>query len=267
MKKTIVALMALCSVALADYTWTGGNGTITSTQWADESNWTLSGGSVWRSDGSGPGTTNSNMWDTIVLDGAGIVVDSISQEGWAPKYTVKNGAVATFNLVKMQGASNGFTIGDGSSLTLNVSGAYKDNTFTYNVADTGSLTINLQSPSGVNANGLSVFNVGTGGSVTLTAVGSVTLGGGTVNATLADAGDGYIVTRELISLSNVSFETYTYNFGEGWTAVDEITGANQYKIERTATGISVSYMAVPEPTTATLSLLALAGLAARRRRK
>ena len=69
--------------------------------------------------------------------------------------------------------------------------------------------------------------------------------------------------------------TETYNASEVdasnlfvvWTA-NPTNGAASGGTKITISGIDVSYTpAVPEPTTATLSLLALAGLAARRRRK
>ena len=50
-----------------------------------------------------------------------------------------------------------------------------------------------------------------------------------------------------------------------WTA-NPSTGAESNGAQVTISDIALSYTAVPEPTTATLSLLALAGLAARRRR-
>ena len=51
-----------------------------------------------------------------------------------------------------------------------------------------------------------------------------------------------------------------------WTA-NPSTGAESNGAQVTISDIALSYTAVPEPTTATLSLLALAGLAARRRRR
>ena len=51
-----------------------------------------------------------------------------------------------------------------------------------------------------------------------------------------------------------------------WTA-NPSTGAESNDATVTISNIALNYTAVPEPTTATLSLLALAGLAARRRRK
>ncbi len=51
-----------------------------------------------------------------------------------------------------------------------------------------------------------------------------------------------------------------------WTA-NPSTGAESNGKKVTISDIALNYTAVPEPTTATLSLLALAGLAARRRRR
>ncbi len=78
--------------------------------------------------------------------------------------------------------------------------------------------------------------------------------------------DGTTVTRTLLSGDFSS-----------WSSLDDLkshvvlSGVTDYTVSATATGLSVSYdtssKAIPEPATASLSLLALAGLAARRRRK
>ena len=93
-------------------------------------------------------------------------------------------------------------------------------------------------------------------------------------------------------LTDVTLSVATYVSGNGWNTVDTTSvtrndlSANRFtifKVEGTLTGDSVvfdlegsngksvlggiSYEVTPEPTTATLSLLALAGLCARRRRK
>ena len=55
-----------------------------------------------------------------------------------------------------------------------------------------------------------------------------------------------------------------------WTGIENVseTDVNTYYLTADKTGLKVTYvMSIPEPATATLSLLALAGLAARRRRK
>lgn len=264
MKKTLALFLTLGGVAMADYTWVGSGDTVDATAWANQDNWQLSG-SDWKTAGSGPGTHNSNMWDRIVI-AAPVSVQGVTLEGWKPIVSVSNGADAHFTLNKIQDNSF-FDVGVGSSLSLTCTGPYKDGTATYTVADANSLTITLAQSGGGGGGNLSVFNLGDTGSATLNSSASaLTLRPGTINATLANAGSGTIVTRTLLTLNNISFSELTFNFGEGWQAVDEITGENQYKIDVTDSGISVSYMAVPEPATATLSLLALAGLCARRRR-
>ena len=93
-------------------------------------------------------------------------------------------------------------------------------------------------------------------------------------------------------LTDVTLSVATFVSGSGWDTVDATTATRNdltmnrftiFKVEGTLTGESVvfdlegsngksvlggiSYEVTPEPTTATLSLLALAGLCARRRRK
>ena len=86
-------------------------------------------------------------------------------------------------------------------------------------------------------------------------------------STALDADNNVILTLTLDGTADVTPYTTTINMGQGFT-LDKIVvwgdGANN------ASNWSVTEMtirSIPEPTTATLSLLALAGLAARRRRK
>ncbi len=87
-------------------------------------------------------------------------------------------------------------------------------------------------------------------------------------STALDDNDNVILTLTLNGDAVVTPYTTTINMGKGFT-LDKIVvwgdGANvatNWKV----TDMNLTY-SVPEPTTATLSLLALAGLAARRRRK
>ncbi len=95
--------------------------------------------------------------------------------------------------------------------------------------------------------------------------------------TLADSNTVYanaLTLSELPTESDlytVSGTTVTRTLLEGdfsnWNGNVVLSGVADYTVNKTATGLTVTYSGVPEPTTATLSLLALAGLAARRRRK
>lgn len=68
-----------------------------------------------------------------------------------------------------------------------------------------------------------------------------------------------------VKLGNTSL--ISYNLGESYTLDKLIFSMDCDDGTQTVSGVSVVANIVPEPTTATLSLLALAGLAARRRRK
>lgn len=104
------------------------------------------------------------------------------------------------------------------------------------------------------------------GSIYLNTNGALTLGDGnslqngvTVYATITDtANERTLVTGK--DLSNWAGNVILQN------ADGTEYNAGEYTWEATATGLQI-IKAVPEPTTATLSLLALAGLAVRRRRK
>ena len=87
-------------------------------------------------------------------------------------------------------------------------------------------------------------------------------------STALDNDNNVLLTLTLDGTADVTPYTTTINMGKGFT-LDKIVvwgdGANgtaNWKV----TDLNLTY-SVPEPTTATLSLLALAGLAARRRRK
>lgn len=264
MKKTLIALMALAGVASADYVWNGPSGSITSTQWGDKSNWTFTNGSSWNNNSvTGPNT--DAMYDANIVVNQSITLSGFRIEGYLPKFTVTNNSTFTATFVKFQGPAV-IDVDSGSTFNLTIDGDYKDNTATFTVDG----TLNLDA---TDDNGwcTTTFTLGNNGSLSISnannCASSVTL-----NATLQGSEAGSIYTRSLLTYSNASLTNVAYNFGEGWTDVGEgeITGAKQYKITNDANGISVNYMAVapiPEPTTATLSLLALAGLAARRRRR
>jgi len=173
-------------------------------------------------------------------------------------------------LKKLQGGGY-VTVDETSTLNLAITGAHKDNAFTFNID--GTLDLDFRNVNRVEGNppGNTVFNIGDGASITIknhTFESALTLNATLLNA--AAAGEsGVLTTRALLKLQNVTAGTIEGHFGEGWTNVGdgEVTGAMQYKLTTTDAGVFVSYMVIPEPATATLSLLALAGLAARRRRR
>ena len=89
------------------------------------------------------------------------------------------------------------------------------------------------------------------------------------STTLNDNGE-TMLTLSAITTANTNEGTVTINLGKGFV-LDKIMlcgdGANNITNMWKVSNLSVEGKAVPEPTTATLSLLALAGLATRRRRK
>lgn len=104
---------------------------------------------------------------------------------------------------------------------------------------------------------------------------TLTLDGGTASGLTSDGHQ--ILTRNLVTLgSNMSFDSTNTSLEmlsgiagiDTLTAVDDLTNAEvgSYMVTKNENGYSVSYV-VPEPAAASLSLLGLAGLAMRRRRK
>ena len=254
--------MALAGVASADYVWKGGSGTITSTDWATATNWNCTNGSTWASGTNGPNT--NGMFNTNVEINQSITLSGFMLEGYYSKFTIKNNSTFTATFKKFQGPSD-VVVDSGSTFNLTVDGDFKDGSeFTVNG------TLNLDATGDNEWSQEHVFTLGNNGSLTIANANNC---GSSVTLKAQLNGDeaGVIYTRTLLTYDNASLTNVEFDFGQGWKDVEggEITGVNQYKIANTATGIEVSYMAVapiPEPTTATLSLLALAGLAARRRR-
>lgn len=277
MKKTIVILMALAGVASADYVWKGGS-TIDSDGWKNSENWTLGEGDTFN--GNGPGMSNSNMWGDIYVSGASGSVGNESNftlEGWSLDFHLSNSADLTFQRIqKFQGGAN-ITIDETSSLTIYSYYGGNDGG-SINLDNKGSFTLgySLRTQGGEGFN-MNLFDTGI---VTLkaqntNAANSAKVASITAMLTGTEAG---IQERILINKeSGVSFDstatTYTFTDVNGsvMTAVDSLEAlvaatAPSYYVTKDDNGIKVSYVLVPEPTTATLSLLALAGLAARRRR-
>ncbi|MBQ8243207.1 MAG: PEP-CTERM sorting domain-containing protein [Bacteroidaceae bacterium] len=204
------------------------------------------------------------MYNVKTVINKSLTLSGFNLEGWQPLLQVTTNSIftATFDKLQFNGAS--ITVDEGSTFNMKVVGDYKD--YTGNFYINGTLNLDLDYDNGIPS---TVFTLGDNASLSVS--NSTTNGAVTLNANLIGNEAGVIYTRDLLTYNNAAFTNVAYNFGEGWTNVGdgEITGANQYKITNNTTGISVSYMAVapiPEPTTATLSLLALAGLAARRRR-
>ena len=273
MKKTLIALLALSGLASADFIWNGGAGTISAAQWATQSNWTLTGSDVgtWNGNvgpgapGQASGTAGDKMYKAHIVIRDSITITPVL-EGWFPTMSVENNSSVTAVFNKFQAAT--MSVSEGSTLDVTVNGDIKDG---QNYTVNGTMILNA-----TNDNELQAIRLTLGDNASFTLKNSnhtVTENSGgafTLNAHLFGVAD-EISTRTLIHYDNASisgFDKITCNFGEGWTNVGdgEITGAYQYKLVNTDAGLTVKYM-VPEPATAALSLLALAGLAARRRRK
>lgn len=232
MKKTFIAFLALSSISMADnYTWVGPeNG-----EWNVSANWDL----------------NNSFFPQSSIDNA-FIGDNKSVV-WSTGYF---------------GQSNSITLGENSTLALTASGNINVGAFTIgggskvnwsNSADLGfnkSFTIDYGT---FTADSYGQFNVATDRSLwynghTVTLMGTldfadVSAGEGTINLyTLAGGVSEFHVDYSGLHVINTN---------------DRVT----YEIKQVDNGVSISYKAIPEPTTATLSLLALAGLAARCRRK
>ncbi len=285
MKKSLftIILYSLSSLAFAGYTWNGGT-EITTEGWGTESNWTLSGDSSWEAGKNGPGTTNSNMWDDIYISNATGTIGSSSDtenrlEGWKLKLHLEQSNLTFYRTFKFQGGCT-IDIDSLSSLTINEYWGGVDGDYIY-LNNAGSFTLSYSCHQ-QEGNGF-VMNLFDTGSVSFLDQNHASPNAAkvaSIAAQLIGISSG-IQTRQLITLDTradhtVTFDSTatTYSFttasGEEMMAVNSLeelqtASVPSYFVTKDNTGISVSYV-VPEPATATLSLLALGALAMRRRR-
>ncbi len=236
MKKTLIALMALAGAAFgAEYT--------------AETVWTLDFGSKYTNGYSFSGDTGyaiNQTWDIVAVDG-GTQTNGDKRAhlrgvfgNWETDFELS----MTLTLGDNISASNGWPVfaeigGNGTNLRF---GPYTGNNNT--VAIDGNVTKDDSKNNLV----------------------SVT-GGGTYTITLTKIG-----SEVTVSVNGVATGYGVLGDGVTGNITDFTLGGDQngyYKINEVVHSASWSILtpAVPEPTTATLSLLALAGLAARRRRK
>ena len=177
------------------------------------------------------GTTdhhNGNKFQLIVLDHATSKVLGYS----STIGTVSNGVTETYEFVAADGTS---------PLTLSSTTTYRYLTVSEGVVDTISADTSKNY----------TYNAGSG---------AISVNGTTITGGLAK-----IYSRGYADSEN-SYEDCLYVFGANGTNTGTVNSNNiAYNVHVVPSSIKVA--TVPEPTTATLSLLALAGLAARRRRK
>lgn len=173
MKKILSAaalLVASTALVNAAYVWNGS----TSSDWATETNWTLTDGSTWTADSSGPGTPSSNMWDEIIFDASKYTTAPTAPttiEGWNFKISLTNGAQVTLNnFNKFQTGTSGTSkiyVDESSKLTISASSNFELKT------EGGTATFDIKSYEGLTMTS-SVFSYKTGSfNINLYTVGSV----------------------------------------------------------------------------------------------
>lgn len=299
MKKTIIALMALAGVAAADtYEYVGnktGGWAEVNTNWKsveNETNPSTNGNQM-----------NTGTGNTFVIDGNKQVKAGANLIAANTTLIIKGGSELyidggpTFN-------NSTVTFEDGaiSSCNPNGNGSVKIKDTTFNINSTlsfGRLTFNNDA-----AMGDMTFNLGEKGKVSFASTfvvagtspakynGQITLSAICTDGFLTGYGDISVYDRVLVDFGSkvdhsdcAEFSTFLdseYVTAGSFTLNDEKLSAGKYSVDALSaedvgkyqfvmegSKLKVQYVAysVPEPTTATLSLLALAGLAARRRRK
>lgn len=233
MKRTLIALFALSSVAVAaNYTWVGPeNGA-----WEVSSNWDINNGYYPQSnsDSAFIGDNKSVVWNSGQYFGASYSV-TLGENSTLTLTSGGNLNVSAFTIGKDSKInwSNEYALGYGRDFTINYGTFTADSYGQFNVATNRDLWYNNHT---VTLSGILDFE-------------DVAAGEGT------------------IKLYTQSGGLYGNNVNYSGLQVINTNDRVTYEIKHDNSGVYITYNAVPEPATATLSLLALAGLAARRRRK
>ena len=246
MKKTIIALMALAGVALAETVTINPLNDTNTDNWShislrNRATWTLN-------TTAGSLTLDDSNWgqaiSTYDITSPNFELDRFS-------FDISRGNASAGISVNLIGLDKTISIG---------SKDYTDGTLFYGtttVTDAASYSLNTQWDQGTTVTPTSLLGsaLNYGATASITGTTSINGAGNTILTLSATAGE--------------ATGTATIDLGKGFV-LDKIMicgdGANNSKGIWTVSNMSVAGN-VPEPTTATLSLLALAGLAARRRRK
>lgn len=287
MKKILISLLCLAGVSQAAFVWIGGE--ITTAAWNNQYNWAITGNTSFGGDsgqwnGKGPGVPGSDKWDTITLNKAAGNIAEL--EGWNIKLRLISSTLTVDKIKKFQVGADAVAQLDIDSASVLTFLSYP-NDRNGGGNDGGLATINCDG----------VFNLaytkdqgGDGFAANLgkTGVMNLTSSSGTAYTAKIKSLSASLETdairgeRSLITLGdNMSFDStetsITVTAADNWKKVNNeqeaetaaVTGQDTYWITRNGKGIFLSWLkgeSVPEPSTATLSLLALAALAARRRR-
>ncbi len=262
MKKTLITLMALASVAMADAVVT----TVTDNAFADRDNWTLGSGrgrdSLTIENGS-LRVVNSNWGQTYAeysLDESITLSHETSLSFSVDITTPSLNSEIVMSLVTSSGTYLlGKTYNDGSTTTdEHVSYGFTADT---KVGDKDAVTYAFNT--GIDTeNCVNVTPKGTVGSSTVfTSGGSLTLSG-----SVEWNGKGFSMILNDGTNPAMTWDLETDKFSLEKINIFVDGGNNTTNVTMTNLAMSTTTF-IPEPATATLSLLALAGLAARRRRK
>ena len=281
MKKTIIALMALAGVAMAgDAYYTGSDGG----WWEAGANWSTN---------SIP-TSSDTAWigyntdGTVTLNPVVVKLGNNSDNHNQYGYTVNIAAGSQYNVTsdasdyKPWGSTFNIYGAEGLKIEATMWGDYKDGVtgagqtpLTLNLYESGSVLITNTYTAAASAHMTlsgkldADLSVGTGDTITLGKRTLITFTGD-VNGNFAVNNPSYF-TSAFTTLTGESM-TLNNNLDLNGELTADMVG--QYKLsfetlENGSKAIVANYVTalVPEPTTATLSLLALCGLASRRRRK
>lgn len=237
----VVAFALSSQQAAADYVWNGGSGNKTGDDWKNESSWNMVDGSKWNPGNkdsiNGPGTSGSDMWDKVVIDGGdeGVVFGSedshdIPLEGWAPKYELSNAKLYA-NMYKLQPGPNDaiFTVRNNSLLDFQMGGGSFQGTSILTVGENSGIIFRMQNTASTAA--MNITMESSTGYVKFLAGSNINHTGAiTLNPVLGELNSDWGSVDLGITAQNVTLSNLTVNLGttfDGWTRVDtQITEAN-----------------------------------------
>ena len=215
--------------------------------WKNSSNWQTVESSYVSDSGNGPGTPNSNMWETIKIDGStyetGVTFGSeekrlITFEGWNPRFELSNNVKLYASMTKWQAATALTTsVTNGSTLDIDFGGGYFldmwGGTSSLTIGESSSIIFRLQQTDSKASFTINLQDASSTmefiGKSAITHTGAITVSSTYIAEAIKGASDSFGRIDLGLYANNVDLSKLSFDFGldDTWLATDvEITSDN-----------------------------------------